>query len=109
MSINLDLAAKMNLTQNEITAIEVLHKKLDAFLKRPLFYVEAKDVVDMVEAYELVLQACWGFPLDKGYHRYWFMVEGCTCPRDDNKMLVATGAPYRCYNNNCPYHGKHYD
>lgn len=97
----------MNLTQDEITAIAVLHKKLDAFLRRPTFYVDAKDVARVIEGLEYACQVCWGFPLDKDFHRYWFTVEGCTCPKLDNKDYITTN--YRIYATDCPYHGNHYD
>lgn len=104
MTINLDLAAKMNLTQDEITAIEVLHKKLDAFLKRPTFYVEAKDVAGVIESLETSLQLCWGFPLDKDFHRYWNKVVGCKCKAwIDNAEYLGT--PFRMINPTCPFHG----
>lgn len=104
MTVNLELAKQQGLTEDTITAINVLHKRLDAILARPTMFADEKDVARIVESFEFVLQSLWGFPLDRNYHRYWNKVKGCTCNADlDNRDRIGT--PYRVINPECIFHG----
>jgi hypothetical protein len=103
MTANLELAKQQGLTEDTITAINILHKRLDAILARPTMFSDEKDVARIVESYEFVLQSLWGFSLDKNYHRYWFKVANCLCPELDNRDRIGT--PYRVINPECIFHG----
>jgi hypothetical protein len=105
--INKELAEKQQLIPDTITAIEVLQTQLKAFLARPTMYVEGKDVARIVEGMEYTLQFLWGFPVDRNFHRYWYDVKGCVCPKLDNKDRFGT--PYRVINPQCPFHGEQHD
>jgi len=106
--INKELAEKQQLTPDTITAIEVLHTQLKAFLARPTMYVEEKDAARIVEGMEYTLQFLWGFPLDRSFHRYYNKVKGCLCRAEmDNLELYGSG--YRVINPQCPFHGEQHD
>ena len=105
MTANRELAKKQGLSEDDIIAINTVHQRMEAFLKRPGMYANPKDCPDVVTAFETVLQALWYFPLDKKFHRYQFELNGCTCPCLDNAERVGY-TETRIVNKNCPYHGK---
>lgn len=53
---------------------------------------------------EFELQRLWGFPENINYHRYWFLLPKCTCPKIDNNELIGSILKY--YNNDCIIHGE---
>lgn len=103
MAINKELAEKKGLSEREIIAIEEVQKHLKAFLARPTMYTNEEDVSDIVTGFEYVLQCCWGFALDRKFHRYQNDLANCCCPRLDNLDLVGVKTA-RWVNENCPYH-----
>lgn len=104
MTINKKLAARQELSEREIVAIEEVQRHLDVFLKRPTFYTREEDCSEVVTAFEFVLQKLWGFPLDKKFHKYQNDLKGCLCPSLDNRDLVGVDEG-RWVDQNCPYHG----
>lgn len=84
-------------------AIVAIHKVLQGVLSSPDEYGKPSNVVSIVEHLEYTLQSLWDFPLDKKFHRYWFEVDGCECPKMDNRYRIGSG--YFIYNMQCPYHG----
>lgn len=60
-------------------------------------------VVNAIETLEFELQDLWGFDRDRKFHSYWYKVEGCLCPKMDNKDLIGTDK--RIQHFECPYHG----
>src|SRR5690606_37006608 len=104
MSINMELVAKIGLTEETVTAIKEIHKRMDWILTRPSMHVESpKKAVEIVKSFEYTLQMLWGFPLDLSFHTYWYQLKGCTCPVSDNRENF--GLPYNITNMDCPYHG----
>lgn len=85
-------------------AIRVLAKRLDMFLKRPLMYTSEENVASVVEGFEYVLQSILKLPMDRNYHKYWYMVSGCKCIAHKLDNQDRWGTPYRVINADCPYH-----
>jgi len=56
-----------------------------------------------VEELEFQLQESWKFEKDKNYHRYWWTLPKCTCPKMDNEDRFGTD--YHVYSSDCPIHG----
>lgn len=104
MTINKDLAKQQGLSEREIITIEEIQRHLKAFLARPTMYVKEEDAPEIVTAFELVLQRCWGFPLDKKFHRYQTDLNGCACSKMDNQELIGH-TESRWVTSDCPYHG----
>lgn len=104
MTINKDLAKQQGLSERGIITIEELQKHLNAFLARPTIHVQEADAPEIVTAFELVLQYCWKFPMDKKFHRYGHKLNGCGCPQNDNDELIGV-SDGRWVNQDCPYHG----
>lgn len=88
--------------EDDQAAIRVLAKRLDMFLKRPLMYTSEENVAAIVEGFEYVLQSVLKLPMDRNYHKYWYAVNGCKCPKLDNQD--RWGTPYRVISSDCPYH-----
>lgn len=104
MKINRVLAESKGLTEDTITAIEEIYKKLNQYLTRPNIHFDSKEkAVTVIEGMEYTLQSLWGFPLDSDYHRYWKEIDGCLCPKMDNEDPIYFGQ--RVINSQCPYHG----
>jgi len=102
---NKALADKQGLTEETRTAIDVLHSELDAILFRPTMVANEKDIPAIVEAFEMVLQRLWNFPIDRKYHRYQFDIKGCTCPKMDNLERIGW-TETRIYSKDCIFHGE---
>jgi hypothetical protein len=105
-TINLHLADQRGISDEVIVAIDIIHSKLAEVLGHPesVQLGETDSIVDVVRAYEFVLQQLWGFPCDSNYHTYQNYIIGCLCPKLDNKDMIGT--KYRHVNNGCPYHGE---
>lgn len=102
--INEDLAYKQGLTKEDVEDVEEIHSQLDEMLASPnKCEVDPKCVPLWIETYEYNLQAIWGFNKDKHFHRYWYRVKWCTCPKMDNDDYI--GIDMSIVNANCPYHG----
>jgi hypothetical protein len=101
MAANLKLAEKQGLTEEEVVEIGILHVKLDSVTRNPY---DHDDPVKLIEEIEFNLQRLWKFPQDKNFHRYWYAISGCTCPKSDNNERVGT--KYKVINNGCKWHGK---
>ena len=101
--VNYDLARKRNLSPETIAKIEAMHdyrKTLGEQYKAGT--ISAEEYKEEWEENEYCLQAAWGFPLDLNYHMFWEM-EGCTCPKMDNRD--SWGTMYHYYDYDCPLHG----
>lgn len=101
--LNYDLARKMQLPPDKIAQIEFL-QEYRSFLgeQYKAGTLSAGEYKEEWEDNEYILQGIWGFPLDPNYHMFWEM-EGCTCPRMDNRD--SWGTNYHYYNYDCPIHG----
>ena len=101
--INKELAVKMEISEDRQLAIQEVQKELSDFLNDPTSHVRDKDVAEVIQGFEWVLQKLWGFPMDKNMHRYQWRVKGCKCPYQDNEGLIGTGTMWR--NAKCRFHG----
>jgi hypothetical protein len=104
--INMDLAMGRNLSEITVKLIEQNHEAIEHMFKGIDQHVSElgyKGVVDYIEIIEYRLQYLWGFPMDKNYHKYWFEVPGCTCPKLDNHDMI--GSSRAVFNMTCPFHG----
>lgn len=67
---------------------------------------ELKAIAEQVENTEYALQKIWKFKLDKNFHRYWFRIPKCQCPKVDNEERVGT--EYRIISESCKIHNLNY-
>lgn len=65
-----------------------------------------REIGKQVEFTEFTLQKIWRFPQDKNYHRYWFKIPKCQCPKVDNEERVGT--EYRIISESCKIHNLNY-
>ena len=106
--INLELAAKQQLSEDEVFKIEQLHysRKLlhDAITNalsagnKPVARAIAKALPEI----ELELQKLWKFEQNIDYYKFW-TVPHCECSRLDNEDAFPSG--YYVRNLSCPVHG----
>lgn len=68
--VNRELAEQRGLFEEEILEIDRIHdliaKFTRAWIKEPFSEARKEEIHDM----EYILQSLWGFPKDRGYHRY---------------------------------------
>ena len=101
--LNKNLLIEQGVNHKAEDAIKAIHKVLQSVLSSPKSYGKPSNAVAIVEHLEYTLQSLWDFPLDSRFHRYWFEVDDCLCPKMDNMDLIGTG--YKVYNGQCKYHG----
>lgn len=107
--INLELAAKQQLSEDEVFKIEQLHysRKLlhDAITQaiaagnKPVARAIAKALPEI----ELELQKLWKFKQNTNYYKFW-NVPGCQCAFLDNEDAFPSG--HYVINLSCPIHGE---
>jgi len=61
-----------------------------------------KACAEALEEIEFFMQGFWGFDRDSKFHRYWYMMPGCTCPKMDNEEHWGRG---KIHVSDCPVHG----
>lgn len=70
MSANRELAELRGISEHNIQEIDRIHTLIDKFMSvwvyQPFSNARKEEIHDM----EYLLQQCWGFPQDCGYHRY---------------------------------------
>ena len=108
--INVDLAKKQGLTDEDLIkikvywinrwTIETLMEGLDPEVESNLHSL--KTLFEKWRENEFELQEVWGFPRSADYHRD-FDLPHCTCPKLDNEDYLGTG--YRVVTAGCIYHG----
>lgn len=100
----MELAKAKNLSDETIATLNKLYLVLHTVTKNPAERSsDPKVVVSMIEGIEYTLQLLWGFPMDRNFHKYWYKINGCTCPKLDN--MDVYGTEYRYLNKECPFHG----
>lgn len=67
--------------------------------------IEIYHLNEMIEPLEFKLQELWGFNKNSNYHRFWFEINTCTCPKMDNIEYLGTGT--RIINEECVVHGSY--
>ncbi|QDP60400.1 MAG: hypothetical protein GOVbin1096_28 [Prokaryotic dsDNA virus sp.] len=101
---NVALAKSRGLTDEDMHGLNSVYKNLHQILARPSMLCDTpKQAVDIVRGLEYTMQLIWKFPLDKSYHSYWFELQGCTCPKMDNRDRMGTF--FNIITDACPYHG----
>jgi hypothetical protein len=92
-----------SLTEDQVFAIESLHKVRDEIVR--IAYnapTVARTLFKLWEANEYILQDLWGFDRDPKYH-FSYEFPHCTCPKLDNDDAY----PYMRYiHGDCPIHGE---
>lgn len=118
MTINLELAKEMGITDENILQIDALHTKRDEYMikledlneahKTQISLKTIAKVEDLMGYYgelmtnlERELQKLWGFDTDVRYTRFWNLA-GCVCPKMDNEDPLMMGP---IYSGACHLHG----
>lgn len=107
--INLELAAKQKLSEDEVFKIEQLHysrKLLHDAIAQALAAgnkTVARAIAKALPEIELELQKLWKFKQDIGYYKFW-NVPHCKCSWLDNEDAFPSG--HYVINLSCPIHGE---
>lgn len=106
--VNPNLVDSLKISDEPLEEIKLLHmmRHKNVSLMRLLDPVAENDQLKwcsrLWHEMESDLQRLWGFPIDSSFHRNWWALPHCTCPKMDN----ADDFPYqRYYNGDCPIHG----
>lgn len=102
--INMDLANKFGLTEDQINEIQIIGDRLMYALENPDSF---EDIIKTVRQLEFELQSAWGFVEDEKFHRYQTEIKGCTCGKMDNQEWYW-GTGLMNVDLNCKIHGKLY-
>ena len=104
-TINARLVANQNISTDDVTKINNLHKLRNCYLS----LMEINDDKDdlkylsgIITQIDFQLQKLWKFKEDSLYHRFWELPK-CECPKSDNRDVYGTG--HRYINPNCKLHG----
>lgn len=97
--INDELVKDRGISSEDVLEIERLHAELNDVVDYPEKY---EDPVSRIHNIELKLQKLWGFEESSDYHTHWLRINGCVCPKMDNRDLL--GLPLRVYSGDCPWH-----
>lgn len=106
--INLELAAKQQLSEDEVYKIEQLHysrKLLHDAIAQAIAAgnkTVARAIAKALPEIELELQKLWKFKQDIGYYKFWY-VPGCSCSKLDSDDNFPYGPYY--INDGCDIHG----
>ncbi len=103
IKLNPNLLLKQGVPPSAEDALVVLHTLLDNIKTNPTEYGTPLQVLEVVKCMEYTMQSLWRFPLSSKHHMHQFYIEGCLCPKMDNKERFGSG--YNVYNKECPYHG----
>lgn len=107
--INLELAQRQNLSEDEVFKIEQLHysrRLLHDAITQALSAgnkAVARAIAKALPEIELELQKLWKFEQNINYYKFW-NVPGCRCSRLDNEDAFPSG--YYVRNLSCPVHGE---
>ena len=107
--INLELAAKQQLSEAEVYKIEQLHysrKLLHDAINQALSAgnkTVARAIAKALPEIELELQKLWKFEQNINYYKFWY-VPHCKCSCLDNEDAFPSG--YYVRNLSCPVHGE---
>lgn len=106
--INLELARKQNLSEDEVYKIGQLHysrKLLHDAIAQAIAAgnkTVARAIAKALPEIELELQKLWKFKQDINYYKFWY-VPGCSCCKLDSDDNFPYGPYY--INNGCNIHG----
>lgn len=103
--LNLNLAIKQGLNQDDVDRLKFLHIGKYNLIKQ-MEQTDDKYLLrmfgGMITLIEFELQRSWKFPMDKKFHRFWDLPK-CSCPKIDNDDRYPTGIYVT--SQNCPIHG----
>ena len=106
--INKALVAEKNVSDETLETIKDLHIDrhiIEGMMKAcdPIMAnTRLRELNEKWHKVQFELQEAWGFPLKKDWHRYWWSLPHCDCPKMDN----ADAFPFRSYISPvCPIHG----
>lgn len=106
--INLELAQRQNLSEDEVFKIEQLHysrKLLHDAIAQAIAAgnkIVARAIAKALPEIELELQKLWKFEQNVDYYKFW-NVPGCSCSKLDSDDNFPYGPYY--INNGCNIHG----
>lgn len=103
--INKYLAEEHAISDTQLDEIKKLHRHSHTILsemEKTDDYDELNYLFWLWEKTQYSLQVAWGFPEDRGYHKFW-TVPKCSCPRLDNEERYPLGN--YVVNTNCKVHG----
>lgn len=103
IKLNENLLIEQGVPPSAEDALVVLHTLLDDIKTNPDEYGTPLQVLEVVKCMEYTLQSLWRFPLSSNHHMNQFYIDGCLCPKRDNKERFGSG--YFVYNTECPFHG----
>lgn len=103
IKLNQALLEKQQVPPQAEEAILLLHTILDDVKADPDEYGTPLQVLELVDCVEYTLQSLWRFPLSSNHHMHQFYIDGCLCPKMDNKDRAGSG--YFVFNKECTFHG----
>lgn len=107
--INLELAQRQNLSEDEVFKIEQLHysrRLLHDAITQAISAgnkTVARAIAKALPEIELELQKLWKFEQNINYYKFWY-VPRCSCCKLDNDDAFPSG--YYVINLSCPIHGE---
>lgn len=110
--LNMKLAEKQGLTQEDVRGLEILHSFKDNLFQTASVMsiksehgtpLDKKGIVLALEQIEFSMQRLWKFTEDRNFHTWWYQIPGCQCPVSDNRDNFGT--EYRVTHYDCPFHG----
>lgn len=104
--LNKKLLVSQNVSESQIETLYELYNQLEVLINqskdKTLSEAQYKRIGDSVETIEFELQKNWNFEMDRSFHTHYLKLDGCDCPRMDNRDDYG----YRRWNNGgCKYHG----
>ena len=102
--INWNFAMQQGMSYYDILEFEYLCHSMDKLLSKPERYAEKHiDVPMLIQQIEFNMQQACGFVCNANFHKYWFQVKGCSCPKMDNRERIGT--KFSVIDMNCMWHG----
>jgi len=106
MSHNSILAKRASMPDEIKQRVKDINDEIDELIESSYKFNDVEEdgkILELLKELEFELQEYWGFEKNEAYHRSWYKVSTCKCPRLDNKDRYATGTGV--INSNCPHHG----
>lgn len=108
VKLNDDLLKEQGVGEQARNEIIKLTNELTKIIRHPKQFTDSPLLaVKEVELLEYKLQRLWNFEQNAAFHSYWFLLDGCICPKLDNEDRF--GSVERVYNSECKFHGKNPD
>lgn len=109
--LNEELLIKQKVTKKQVKGLLELYNAKDYLFKLEKSLIDSHTlskenaglIKNLLTNIEFSMQDNWNFERNKDYHKYWFRLNACSCPKLDN--IENIGCEYRYINNKCIYHG----